>query len=145
MWFDYMVCQLLFCMITCCVSCCAKCQFPPFLPFSSISQPPSWKMLPFQKTPENSTLRAYHTKMRYLSYKYLSKSCLLCQTDFLDHKNRSIYNGRYITRVTHYAIFCKHHLPHHSKYHLLNYPYYTNYFITYSLQLYRYYNTVIIL
>ena len=76
--------------------------------------------------------------MRYLSYKYASKSCLLHQTDFLDHKNRSIYNGRYITRVTHYMIFVKHHLLHHRKYHFPNYPYYTNYSITYSIQLYRY-------
>ena len=47
-------------LITCCVICCAKCHFLPFLPVSSISHPPSWKMLPVAKTPENSTLRAYH-------------------------------------------------------------------------------------
>ena len=31
--------------ITGCVICCAKCQFYPFLPASSITMPPSWKML----------------------------------------------------------------------------------------------------
>ena len=50
-------------LITCCVICCAKCHFLPFLPSSSISQPPSWKMLPVSKTPENSTLRAYQDKI----------------------------------------------------------------------------------
>ena len=27
--------------------------------------------------------------------------------EILDHKNQLIYNGRYITRVTHYALFGK--------------------------------------
>ena len=48
-----------FCMVTGYVVCCAKCQFLPFLQFSSITTPPSWKMLPVAKTPENSTLRAF--------------------------------------------------------------------------------------
>ena len=60
-------------------------------------------------------------KMRYLSHDYASKSCLLHQTDFLDHKNRSIYNGRYITRVTHYMIFVKHHFQHHFTYYQISY------------------------
>ena len=59
-------------------------------------------------------------------------------------------------RITYIAFFGKQHFPHHSKqpftttivnpiyYHFPNYPYYTNcYNISYSLQLYRYYNTVI--
>ena len=45
------------------VSCCAKCQFPPFIPFSSITMPPSWKILSVEKTPTNSTLRAYQDKI----------------------------------------------------------------------------------
>ena len=113
-----------FCMVTSCASCCAKCHFLPFLPFSSITMPRSWKMLPVQKTPKNSTLQAYHMKMRYLSHDYASKSCLLHQTDFLDHKNRSIYNGRYITRVTYYMVFVKHHLSnpqHHFTYYKKSY------------------------
>ena len=32
-------------LITGCTICCAKCQFHPFLPVSSITMPPSWKML----------------------------------------------------------------------------------------------------
>ena len=48
-------------------------------------------------------------------------------------------------RVTCYAFFGKPYFPHTSKSHLLNYPYYINYPITYSIQLYRYYNTVITL
>ena len=51
-------------LITGCASCCAKYQFLPFLPFSSITMPPSWKMLLSQKTPENSTLRAYRLIIR---------------------------------------------------------------------------------
>ena len=47
------------------------------------------------------------------------------------------------SRITHIVFFGKHHLPHYSKYNLLNYPYYTNHSIAYSLQLYRYSNTVI--
>ena len=54
MWFVYEICGL----ITWYVSCCAKCHFPPFLPFSSITMPRYWKMLPVSKTPENNTLRA---------------------------------------------------------------------------------------
>ena len=54
----YVICWSLY-DITSYVICCAKRQFPPFLPASSISQPPSWKILSVSKTPENSTLRAY--------------------------------------------------------------------------------------
>ena len=54
-----MICGL----ITSCVICCAKCQFHTFLPASSITMPPSCKMLPVAKTPENSTLRAYQIKI----------------------------------------------------------------------------------
>ena len=59
-----MICGLITSCVICClndyaitwsVNCCAKCQFHPFLLFSSISMPPSWKMLPVTKTPENST------------------------------------------------------------------------------------------
>ena len=45
-------------VVTWYVICCAKCHFLPFLPFSSITMPPSWKMLEVSKTPENSTLWA---------------------------------------------------------------------------------------
>ena len=113
-------------LITSCASCCAKCHFHPFLPVSSITMPPSWKMLPIAKTPENSTFPLFHMKMRYLSHDYASKSySTTIEQNFFNCINRSnTVNTR--VRVTHYIIFGKPHLLHHRKSHLLNYPYYTN-------------------
>ena len=139
------------CMITWCVNCCAKCQFHPFLPFSSITMPPSWKMLLVAKTPENSTFPLFHMKMRYLSHDYASQSySTIIEQNFSNCINR-INTVHTRVRVTHYMIFGKHHL------HLpVNTIYSTIHIIpisisnilhkiSYSIQLYRYYNTVIIL
>lgn len=114
------------------VICCAKCQFPPFLPFSSITMPPPWKILPVSKTPENSTFPLFHMKMRYLSHDYASQSySTIIEQKFSNCINRTNTVHTRV-RVTHYVIFGKHHLPHTSKHHLLNYPYYTNYYIQYN-------------
>ena len=121
--------------------------------------PPSLKMLLVSKTPENSTFPLFHMKIRYLSHDYASQSySTIIEQKFFNCINRT--NTVYIrVRVTCYIFFGKHNLPlpvNLIYYHLLNYPYYTNYYtISYhiiyytrsyhSIQLYRYYNTVIIL
>ena len=131
-WFVYEICEL----ITWYVSCCAKCHFPPFLPFSSITMPPSWKILLIAKTPENSTFPLFHMKMRYLSHDYASKSySTIIEQNFFNCINRSNTVHTRV-RVTHYMIFGKPYLPNYSKSHLLNYPYYT---IQYTLL----FNTII--
>ena len=140
-------------MVTSCASCCAKCHFHPFLSFSSITMPPSWKMLPSSKTPENSTLwayrlilsaydtirshfRYYRTKIRKWQIKIEGAKKWICST----------------SRITWCAFFGKHHLPSLSKSYLLPFTqlftlyqifyHILLYQISYSLQLYRYYNTV---
>ena len=122
-------------LITGCTICCAKCQFPPFLPFSSITMPRYWKMLSVEKTPTNSTFPLFHMKIRYLSHDYASKSySTIVEWIFSNCINRTnTVNTR--VRVTYYMIFGKPYL--HtiytpftptSKSHLFNYPYYTNYY-----------------
>ena len=134
-------------MITWYVNCCAKCNFHPFLPFSSITMPPSCKMLLMAKTPENSTLwayslilPAYDTKRSHFRYYRTKIRKLQIRID------GAIFNCSTL-HITCIVFFSKHHLPlpvNPIYYHLLNYPYYTNcYNISYSIQLYRYYNTVI--
>ena len=149
LWFVYEICGL----ITWYVSCCAKCHFHPFLPFSSITKPRYCKMLPVQKTPVNSTLQAYRLvlpgydtiRSHFRHYRTKNRKCQI-RID----GSKIWYVARYTLHILHFLVnnhlpISKHNLPHYSKYHLLNYPYYINYSITYPLQLYRYYNTVIIL
>ena len=97
-------------------------------------------------------------KMRYLSHDYASKSySTIIEQNFSNCINRiNTINTR--VRVTHYAIFGKPYLPPLSKYYLLLFTqlpisYQLLYHIIshnilhkiqlYSIQLYRYYNTVI--
>ena len=134
-------------LITWCVVCCAKCHFHPFLPFSSITMPRYWKMLPVAKTPENSTLRAYRLIMRINPILQAFFFRLLRSSRNFTTVSISQYSDTRV-HITHCIIFGKPYLLlpvntiyHHSKHNLLNYPYYTNYSITYSLQLYRYLNT----
>ena len=115
--------------ITSYVICCAKCHLHPFLPFSSITMPPSWKMLSVQKTPENSTLQAYRLIMRInpILYAFFSDDSDRPEI-FQLYQSASIVI--HILRVTQYLIFSKHNLPLSVNliyYHLLNYPYYTKY------------------
>ena len=115
MWIVYEICGL----ITGCASCCAKCHFLPFLPFSSISQPPSWKMLPVAKTPENSTfplyspiLPAYDTKRSHFRH---------YRTKIREWRIRIDGAKKWICstpRITHIAFFGNHHSLHYSKHHL---------------------------
>ena len=120
---------VVFCMVTCCASCCAKCQFHPFLPFSSITMPRSWKILPVSKTPENSTLWAY----RLILPTYDTKRSHFLHYRTKIRKMQIRIDGQNLIcsmlRITHIAFFGKHHLPHYSKSHLLKYPYYTKYYI----------------
>ena len=125
--------------------CCAKCHFHPFLPFSSISQPPSWKMLPSQKTPENSTLRAfchilpaYDTKRSH--FRHCRTKIRKMQIKIDGPKNG--YVVCYALHVLHFLInnhslhYSKHHLPiivNLIYYHYLHYSYYINYSIIHKI------------
>ena len=120
-------------MITWYMVCCAKCQFPPFLPFSSITMPPSWKMLTVSKTPENSTLRAY--RLILPAYDTIRSHFLYYRTKFWKWQIKidslkSIYNTRYTLHDMHFLVnTIYYHLVNLIYYHLPNYPYYTNYYI----------------
>lgn len=141
LWFVYEICGL----ITWYVSCCAKCQFHPFLPASSISQPPSWKMLPVAKTPENSTLRAY--RLILPAYDTIRSHFLHYRTKIWKMQIKiDISKLDSPARVTWYAFFGKHYL--HSQVNTI-YPFTTISHIftsfqlwSHSLQLYRYSNTI---
>ena len=108
------------------------------------------------KTPENSTFPLFHIKMRYLSHDYASQSySTVVEWIFSNCINRtSTVNTR--VRVTYYMIFVKHPL-HNSQHHFTYYQTSYNLILniltsntphkiqSYSIQLYRYYNTVTIL
>ena len=108
-----------------------KCHFRPFLPSSSRSQPPSWKLLPVAKTPENSTLRAY--RLILPAYDTIRSHFRHYRTKIrkMTDQNRRVKNQVCSTlRITCIVFFSKHYLPiivNTIYYHLLNYPYYTNY------------------
>ena len=172
MWIVYEICGLITWYVSCCWNvtddktylitgctiCCAKCQFHPFLPFSSITMPPSWKMLPVQKTPVNSTLRAYRliipvfvgfpTSLHIVDQ---NRQVRNWKIDSL----KSIYNTRYTLHISHFLV--NHIYPtivNTIYYHLVNLIYSTIHIIpttilhniqSHSIQLYRYYNTVITL
>ena len=124
--------------------------------------PRYWKILSVAKTPENSTLwayrlilpaydtiwghfRHYRTKIRKLQIKI--------------DGSKIVYVARYALHISHFLVnnhslhYSKHHLPKLSKYHLLPFTQLFTLYqifyhillhqISYSLQLYRYYNTVI--
>ena len=84
-------------LITSYVICCAKCHFHPFQFLSSISQPPSWKMLPVAKTPKNSTLQAIFIKNRIESY-FILLFHTISHFVVITTKNRCPKNGTH-TRV----------------------------------------------
>ena len=66
-------------------------------------------MLTVSKTPENSTLQAFHMKMRYLSHDYASQSySTIVEWIFSNCINRTNTVHTRV-RVTHYMIFAKHH------------------------------------
>ena len=120
-------------MITWYVVCCAKCHFLPFLPFSSITYPPSWKMLPVEKTPTNSTLRAY----RFILPVYDTIRSHFRHYRTKIRKWQIKIDGAKIQYVVRCALHIYHflvnnHFPHLVNliyYHLLNYSYYINYSI----------------
>ena len=109
-------------LITWCVICCAKCHFHPFLPFSSITMPPSWKMLPAAKTPENSTLRAYHLILPafvgFPTSLHIVDQNRLIRNWKID-RSKSIYVACYVLHVSYFLV--NNHFPHHSKSHLLSF------------------------
>ena len=87
--------------------CCAKCQFPPFLPASSITMPPSWKILSVDKTPTNSTLRAYHLILPV--YDTIQSHFFIIEQKFENGRSKSIGQNRICSmlRITHIAFFGK--------------------------------------
>ena len=128
--------------------CCAKCHFHPFQFLSSISQPPSWKMLPVAKTPKNSTLQAIFIKNRIESYFILlfhtiSHSVVMTTKKYVSKKWDTY------ARVRYYTLFGKHSLhilPTYiyflSQYHL---PYLyntTNIYTVYTYNIYTIINTI---
>ena len=124
------------CMITWCVICCAKCHFHPFLPASSITMPPSWKLLPSLKTPVNRTLRAYRLILPafvgFPTSLHIVDQNRLIRNWKID-KPKSIYNACYTLHVSHFLVDIIQYTILHNTLHK----------ISYSLQLYRYSNTVI--
>ena len=123
--------------------CCAKCQFPPFLPSSSITMPPSWKILSVEKTPTNSTLRAYRlilpaydTKRSHFRH-YRTK---IRKMQIRIDGSKNWYVARCALHVLYFLVnnnfpIIKHNFPHLVNliyYHLLNYPYYANCYIQYN-------------
>ena len=90
----------------------------------------------------------FHRSMLFIVYKMtiLSVYILYTKIDWSEIEKsmglKLIYNARYTLHISHFLVNTIYtHLVNLIYYHLLNYPYYTNYPITYSIQLYRYYNT----
>ena len=135
--------------ITSYVVCCAKCHFLPFLPASSISQPPYWKMLPVAKTPENSTLRAYRLILPAYDTKRSHFRHYRTKIRKMADQNRRVkiwYVVRYALHISHFLVNTIYHNIVNlisSTTHII--PTILSHQISYSIQWYRYYNTVITL
>ena len=130
-------------LITWYVICCAKCQFLPFLPFSSITIPRYWKLLPVAKTPENSTLRVY--RLILLAYDTIRCHFRHYRTKIRKWRigidSQKLYCST--PRITHIEFFSKHHLPHHSKSYLLSLtPLYILYQPFYCIRYHIHYNHI---
>ena len=117
MWIGYEIYGLITWYVSCCLNdyaitwsviCCAKCQFPPFLPFSSITMPRSWEILLSWKTPENSTFLLFraiygHQNDHTVSLHIVDQNRLIRNPKIDSLK--SICN---MLRVTWYALFGRH-------------------------------------
>ena len=123
------------------------------MPFSSISTifihilaPRPGKCCHLKK---RRKIALFHCFMLFIVYKMtiLSVYILYTKIDWSEIEKsislKLIYNARYTLHISHFLVNTIYpHLVNTIYCHLLNYPYYTNYPITYSIQLYRYYNTV---
>lgn len=105
-------------MITWYVACCAKYHFHPFQFFSSITMPPSWKMLPVTKTPENSTLQAIFIKNGIESYFIILFHTI---SHFVVKTTKKYVSKKWDTyaRIRYYTLFAKHLFTYFSNTHLL--------------------------